>query len=303
MWEDEEEFRDIPEETELDVQGQPLQSSPAQVSPTVYADDEEFRDVPEDGYDGPVVTEYLEDTAPQASEDDEEDYSEVLSDARIRLEQGRLYEMIMNHELFKDVDADPRAVKSVQKQIRKFAKEQMEVMLGMRQTTYQAPALNNPFNGLEIDVLKKLASAASKGATESEEAETIAEVVAPKKKTLNSIGVSPARKLVKSAPRPVSKIETRTAPLARKKSTLPAEFEPDYEALKKHPSEMSEAEVLERNRQTTKRQEGRKLVKNPKGGLPMPSYEQTNALYTQRMATDVKKSNLVSTIMTLMNNK
>ena len=59
----------------------------------------------------------------------------VLSDARLRLEQGRLYEMVMNSDLFEGSDCDPKAIKNVEKEIRNFAKERMEIMLGMRQET------------------------------------------------------------------------------------------------------------------------------------------------------------------------
>ena len=80
--------------------------------------------------------------------------------------------MIMNHNIFEGVEADPKAVKFVQKQIRNFAKEQMEIMLGMRQEPSAQPAMsmdNFPFNSLEVEVLKMLASTATKGATAESE--------------------------------------------------------------------------------------------------------------------------------------
>ena len=66
-------------------------------------------------------------------QEEEEDFTAVFNDANLRIEQGRLYQMIMNHDIFEGMDADERAVQNVQKEIRKFARERMEIMLGMRQ--------------------------------------------------------------------------------------------------------------------------------------------------------------------------
>src|ERR1019366_6683663 len=98
----------------------------------------------------------------------EEDFVDVLSDAHLRLEQGSLYKLVMNGNLFQDVDADPKAVQNVQKEIKTFAKERMEIMLGMRKETNTVEHLeiDFPFNALEVEVLKKLASTATKGASE-----------------------------------------------------------------------------------------------------------------------------------------
>ncbi len=210
-----------------------------------------------------------------ANEDDDDDFSEVLSDARLRLEQGKLYEMIMNHNLFEGFDADPRAVKSVQKQIVRFAKEKMECMLGMRQDPLASTNLtvSSPFNDLEVQILKKLASAASKGATETEEANQV-EPAQPftqpvKKKTLNTIGSKPQPK---PQPKPIA--AKKPEPIkrqARPKNDLPPEMEPDYEPLSKPIHEMSPNELAERDRQALERQRGRKSAM-PTDRAPMPDY-------------------------------
>ena len=130
LWgESEEEFRDIPDEVGVDANGRQLQSPPASVKSTAPA----RQPAP-----APQVPAAIQGTEYDVTEvlqilDEEEDFSEVLNDANLRIEQGRLYQMIMNHNLFEGMDADERAVQNVQKEIRKFAKERMEIMLGMRQ--------------------------------------------------------------------------------------------------------------------------------------------------------------------------
>lgn len=263
FWDDQEPFRDQPGEYK---NGQ-------------WQDTETYTPAPENTLRKKTIAMPVEETledieylVEQVQEEDEDDYESVLSDARLRLEQGKLYEMIMNHNLFEGVDSDPRAAKSVQKQIRKFAKEQMEIMLGMRTeaTVNSGGMVSSPFNDLEVDVLKKIASAASKGATESQEAQTVAPAPQAKKKTLNSIGVAKTQPKVQAKP-----IQKKVEPIQRTKSklnkNLPPEFEPDYEPLNKPLHEMTSEELIERDKQAAERQAGRKSAA-PTDAAPMPDY-------------------------------
>lgn len=183
-WDDEDDFRDIPEEVNGESAPAPLMppSNPVSKQDLVDAYSQEDED-----YD----PEYEAVSDLHSEDEPEEDYSTVLSDARLRLEQGRLYEMIMNHDLFAGMDSEPKAMKNVQKQIRNFAKEQMEVMLGMRQTVAAAPGLSVdlPFNSLEVEALRALASAATKGATKAPDVERYVAPVESRRSTgLNPIG-------------------------------------------------------------------------------------------------------------------
>jgi hypothetical protein len=282
FWADEEQFRDVPDEVSEEA-APPAQLPPSpkqpksswtgpQEEPTVYAGEEV-------------------DLFPDGDPDEEEDYSAVLSDARLRLEQGKLYELIMNHDLFGGEEADPRAVKHVQREIRKFAKERMEVMLGMRKDTTKVEHLqiDFPFNQVEVDVLKKLAYAASKGASQNSDnyvpkvTKTTQEVDnIPEKKpvSLNPIGVPTKKKPV--APKLPAKPQ---APIQRKAAPAPApQSDEDYEPLKKHPSEMTPEELIERNRQAEARLARNKTVKSS-SAMAMPSYEQEEMFHMQRVAT------------------
>jgi hypothetical protein len=240
----------------------------------------------------------LDELTEQVSLDDDEDYSEVLSDARLRLEQGKLYELIMNHDLFNDVDADPRAAKSVQKQIRKWAKTQMEIMLGMTPDPSSQPAsfISSPFNDLEVTVLKKLASAASKGATESEEANTVSAPPAPvvkKKTTLNSIGPSKTKPQVQ----PTKPIQKKAEPIKRESKPKQPEINQKGLLTGKTLAEMTEEEKQEKIKENIERNRG-KIATSP-NRLPQPDYATREMLaYSQvSRATAPGKGNLSAAIM------
>lgn len=211
------------------------------------------------------------------NDDEEDDYTVVLSDARLRLEQGKLYELIMNSNLFDNMDSDARAIRNVQREIKRFARERMEVMLGMRQEAARETSVASPFNSLEVDVLKKIASAASKGATEQPEAEkaTWDNPPQPKKQSLTPISSTPK-------PQPQKLTAKPKAPIARVATTAPIVKE-EYEPLKKDPSQMSADELIERNKQAAERQARVKPAKSS-DAKPMPSYEQQEMLHADRMA-------------------
>lgn len=281
FWSQEETFRDIPDEvndqaappvelpkaTNLAGSVVPAPSQNVSFQQEVY--EEETMEVP------PI-------------DEEEEDYTAVLSDAKLRLEQGSLYQMVMNQDLFQDMDFDPRAVKNVQREIRKFAKERMEIMLGMRQEVQQNTQVVSPFNDLEVTILKKLASAASKGATESVEANKQSAPL--NKKT----GLTPiSSKLTSQPKKEVTKlVATPKAPLVRQAQTKPKE---DYKPLAKSPYEMTPEELLEANRAAAER-----YTKRAKGtgSLPMPSIDQEEMLHTQRA---LETSSTVSAIVAQIN--
>lgn len=93
----------------------------------------------------------------------------VVDNARIRLEQGRLYEMLIKHNLFDGVDAMPQAVTKVQSEIKEFIIERLEILLGMKsekQKEVHQIIKESQFNELEVQALKMIASKVTKGASE-----------------------------------------------------------------------------------------------------------------------------------------
>lgn len=320
FWQDEseEEFRDVPDEVVEGNQAPPAQvrqarptaAQQAQLQGTLTPQ----QPAPEQA---PVQEEQVQE------EETEEDFSTVLSDARLRLEQGRLYEMIMNNDLFEGTDADPKAVKHVQKQIRNFAKEQMEIMLGMRQEAAPAEAgmsaSSFPFNDLEVEALKAIASAATKGATQAPEAQQFTAAATPQVRTgLKPISLKTTPRQAPAAPKPTAKpLATKPAtPVTKNKRTeaqieqilaeegisreeYERQYNPNYKPLQKPVSQMNEAELKEWKRQDALKTN--KQVKSP-AALPMPTPEQEEMMYSQR-AQAASAHPQMQTIMSLLTQK
>jgi len=240
-------------------------------------------------------------------EETEEDDADVLTDADLRLEQGKLYKLIMKHDLFADVEADERAIQNVQKAIRKFAKEQMEIMLGMR--SEQAPVglqVAFPFNAMEVEVLKMLASTATKGATEDAE-EYVPEVhQAPRKATLNPIG-GPRKQA--RAPKPLP--AKPQAPVKRNRSSsldetieriareegVPRELLEEGQLLNKPVRELTPQELEERNRIIAQRRQGQ--VVNPQR-VPMATQaemEQRAIVHASSISSGLAKSPILTNLI------
>lgn len=268
-----------------------------------------------------------EDSVDQEESSEEEDYSTVLSDAKLRLAQGSLYELLMNNALFGEVDVDPKAVRNVEKEIKNFAKERMEIMLGMRQerSTHVAefdPKMANPFNDLEVQALKALASAATKGATQAPEAQTFtAGASALKKNTLTPIGSSkqktsapvraqtaakPAQKLPTKAPNSVRRqrsnvdVDQILAEEGVSREELEATFPETYKPIDKGLDKLTEQEILNRNKEASQR-----LNKQPvksASAIPMPDLAQQEMIYTQRAQAAASHPQMAN-LMTLLTAK
>ncbi|NJO48295.1 MAG: hypothetical protein HC840_01105 [Leptolyngbyaceae cyanobacterium RM2_2_4] len=307
-------------------------------------DGSEFRDIPEEVSGGqaevpnvrvnrpaappqPVQQEPEIQYEEEVQADEEEDFSSVLSDARSRMEQGRLYEMIMDHDIFAGADADEKAIKYVTKQIRNFAKEQMEIMLGMRQEKQEVQALaasDFPFNDLEVAALKDLAYMATKGASARDEAQTFtpqATPVAPRRTGLNPIAVKsqvkPAQRAAPAKPAPKPLAQKAAAPVKRDQRTeaqieqilreegitreeYERQYPPGYKPLTKPLGQMNEAEIKEWRRQEALKTN--KQVKNPTA-IPMPTAEQEEMLHTQRAQAAASHPQMQSIMNLLINSK
>jgi hypothetical protein len=232
-------------------------------------------------------------------DEDEEDVSATLTDARLRLEMGKLYELIMKHEIFEGADADPKAMKIVQKQIRNYAQEQMEIMLGMRQEPTKAEANSFPmelfpFNSLEVDTLKALAAAATKGASRDAEPLDLTPAAPPAKTTLKPIG---SRQGSKPAPKASSKpLQNKpAAPVRRNKADIDrilaeegltmADIDQVMDSSgefldPERRSKMTEDDIRKRNKEASNRNKRAES----KDVRPMPTPEQLEQMYTQRSA-------------------
>lgn len=235
------------------------------------------------------IVQTMEEGASPLPEPEEADFDiqEVLNNANLRLEQGRLYQMIMSSNIFGETDADPQAIKNVQREIVKFAKERMEIMLGMRQEAAkeQPVIVSSPFNDLEVLTLKTIAAQMSKGATTKAAAPT----VAPKKDGITSIsGVTKKQTTVSVEPKPLPK--NRTAPVAPKPATAaPAQapqsaiVEDDKSYLTKPIDKMTPDELLAYEQDSQNRHQNLKAAL-PANRVPIPSPAELEAMYTTRIS-------------------
>jgi hypothetical protein len=314
LWDDDEntEFRDIPDETQVDQSGQLMAAPPVQIQQPPRPVAPQPIQVPFNGatarFEEPTPS-FVEELIEEVAEEESDDFSDVLSDANLRIEQGRLYQMIMNHDLFEGTDSDPRAVQIVQKKIRKIARELMEEMLGMRQPAAQSAPISSPFNALEVDILKKLASKASNGVTESAEANQIAQAVqqAPRRKALNPISSStkkppmPAHRASPApAPRPQAAPQPQKALPTKAQTPVPrtkqdqiidqilaeegvsrADLELEYVGIGKRLNELTPEELVQRQKASASRLAARKTVKS-ESAIPMASPEQQAFLALER---------------------
>ena len=96
----------------------------------------------------------------------------TVSEAVVRLEQARLYDMLIKHDMFEGVQADPIAVAKVKKELKDYIVERLEILLGIRQEkskTKEVLSVELPFNEIEIQFLKDLSLKGTRGASASGE--------------------------------------------------------------------------------------------------------------------------------------
>lgn len=211
--------------------------------------------------------------------DEQVDEYEFLTNARLRLEQGRLYEMFLKHNLFGDIDSDPRAVANVQKELKDFIQQRLEILLGLKPDPkiqrIQAEQ-SFPFNSMEIDILKRFIAKLSGGVTEQ------VEPVKPTPKSdslkpLSSSKTTPSiRPLGEQPKQSVSIRKTTPAPTtATAAAPVPAQ---SFERPNKPVTELTASERAEWNRQIALEQKAKKAPP-AKNHTPMPSYDQQLVLY------------------------
>lgn len=217
----------------------------------------------------------------ETTEDFEADL-EVLKNARLRLEQGKLYEMLLKHNLFEGVDAEPKAIANVQKELRAFIKERLEVLVGLRPDPRLKPAqqMSEAVAGLsdvEMQVLKEfLGKAVGSKKTEIVK-NTQTKILNPIKSGNANVKVNPVKN---SKPAPKTKNE-------------------EGPGLTKPPSQMTIEELREYNKNISMRQKGKKPI-TPSKKLPMPDSEQSAKLYISRIQSDPGQG-VIGAILSKMN--
>lgn len=113
---------------------------------TFSFDENEFADQPDDTA-GEVLRDMEESLSPESNEDPE------LADVDLRLEVADYYRAILNHDFF---STESKAGEMVDREIRSFIRERLEVLLGLRDP--RQPQVVMPFEEDEIAALKALAA-------------------------------------------------------------------------------------------------------------------------------------------------
>jgi hypothetical protein len=231
-----------------------------------------------------VLEDGADDYYSQEQQELEEDYQEdleVLKNARLRLEQGKLYELLLKHDLFEGVDADKRAIINVQKEVRAFVKERLEILVGLRPDPKLNPVKNTNLSGFsdeELLVLKGFVGKVVKSAPQNTAQEPTRQQGLKPVKSNQNIKINPVKERSRVA-QPVKK-EQQPQPKP---------------GLTKPPSEMTAQELLEYNKGVSERQTGKKSAK-PSKKTPMPDSTQLETLYASRVNTDPGQG-LVGAIM------
>ena len=185
-----------------------------------------------------ATDEQLEEILEEAAYDLDHKESNVIYNARLRLEQAKLYEMLVNHSLFAGVEASPDAVKIVENELKHYIVKRLEVLLGIRKPKMRQPdvetSIELPFNETEINFLKQLAYKGTLGRSATD-----APVSVTPKPTINPLSGS-----TKPAPKPVVQPQAQPKPQQQvvKKAVAKAKEQP----LRKQASEKPKKNVDEK---------------------------------------------------------
>lgn len=251
--------------------------------------------------DEEALAEFQEDPNVDIFEEEDESSAEIMADANLRLEIGRLYQMVLQGNIFADTNADPKAIKTVTREIHKFTRERMETMLGIRQEKAQETIVSSPFNDMEVTVLKMLASKMSKGQTETQPEQTGPQPppATPKKDGITSISGSlrPQTTPLKASP---SKI-VKSAPKAQPKPQKSA-IKEEESYLKKEIADMTPEELAAHDAAALERR-SKNYAAKPNNLVPHPTPQALEMMYTSQVAQNPAPGSAVARMTDLINGR
>lgn len=207
-----------------------------------------------------------------------------ISQALLRLEQGKLYQMLIEHDLFSDVDANQQAVDSVQKEMKDFITSRLEVLLGMRQDgdySRQQEKTESPFTEIEIDALKSLAKKLTGGLSQKIEEQ-------PKTGNFTPVGnADRAQSMInKLSPK---KIE----PVKKIQKTIVQKKQPIYREPKKSFDDLTEEDLIARNNAI----QNKKAYPEHAKPLPQLTADQQRVHYESSMNSTPKQQSLINAVL------
>ena len=241
----------------------------------------------------------------------EEDDKELLQNASLRLEQGQLYQLLLKHDLFGEVNADPRAIAKVQKELRSFIKEKLEIMLGMRPDPKIMPVTiqtGSQFSDVEVDFLRRVVTKAlGNNEVKSIPAPQISEK--PKVNSIKKISqpiakpIQPKPEAIKAPQqKPVQKAESKPAPQPQKQPTSPVQINKSREEYlySKPLNELTRAEIEERNEIISQKQRGMKSFGMAHKRAPMPSLSEQYRMAVQQVDARLKSTKNAGHVSTIL---
>lgn len=234
---------------------------------------------------------FIDEEIEEFSNEYTEEQEDLLSQADNRLEKANLYRMLLNHNLFGDVDCSPAIVTEVQEELKKIILDKLEVLLGIKaeqqnEETQFSVAL--PFNDLQIEALTLWADKLTKG--KSKIAPPALAVVSKETKIKPMGGVKPKPTIQKlSKATPLLKKRELTKQVVPEPEQINRKARPQKEVkAEEHreewvdPRKMSEDERLKHN---IKNQDKYKQTSSKGKGVPMPDYQQQKMHYQTEMMT------------------
>ena len=261
--------------------------------------EEEYEEAPQAGYeDSETEYEPVENVRPSYDLNRKE--KSVVGEAILRLEQARLYEMLLKHNFFEGVSNNVSAKQNVEQELKKFILDRLEILLGIKQESQQVSSsevtVDLPFNDVEIDFLKALAYQGTKGASGSGLSAQAQATVQPTKLQQLPKVQAPAGLRPLSQPKPAPMKQSQPAPRQQVRPPAPPQRQPiktqrpASKPAKKGPrsiDEIAREDIAKmKNRKpahqmnakelaaANKKVEGGGSRARPKDALPMPSAEQ-----------------------------
>ncbi len=253
--------------------------------------------------DEEAVAEIQGDPQYDVFEEDDEDTTSLMADANLRLEQGRLYQMVLENNIFAETNADPRAIKNVQREIRKFVRERLETMLGIRQElAIQETVVSSPFNDLEVTALKMLASRVSGGATEQTAKPTpYTPPVQPKKDGITAISGN-LRPKIDTPLRKEPKTALKPQPQTKKQPAAKSAIKEDDSFLQKPIEDMTAEELAEHDKKALERR-SKNYAALPNNLVPHPTPQALEMMYSQQVASNPAPGSAVARMTDLINGR
>ena len=257
----------------------------------------------------------LEEIVENSSFDLDEKEATTVFNARLRLEQANLYEMLINHDLFSGVEANKQAIENVQNELKAFIVTRLELLLGIRKPIKEVisptkevdidiPA--SEFNEIEVEFLKALAYKGTNGRSSESAPKSIQpaklQQSTSKKNSIQPLSLGnkvkakspPAKKPVEKKPvekkrvekKPVEKKFTKKRTVAKKpvakKSEKPSTVEEiakaDLEEMKNR-KPLSKMNAKEKAKYIEDINSKYRKKGKPTGAIDMVSPEQQEAMY------------------------